>query len=85
MTRRFLIAPDKFKGSLSASEAAEAIAERYYSGGRKLAAPEVKSLFSSFQSRARELHANHLPEIQERARTLNPASVLSLVRGNTAV
>lgn len=58
-------------------------AERYYSGGRKLAAPEMKSLFTNLTREGRELQAKHLPQIQERAKSLNAASILALVRGST--
>ncbi len=61
------------------------IAERYYGGGRKLAGAEMKTLFSSLSGQARELHANYLPQIQERAQTLNPASIFSLVSGKSAI
>jgi uncharacterized protein (DUF697 family)/tellurite resistance protein len=61
------------------------IAERYYSGGRKLAGGEIKSLFTTLGEQGKELHARYLPEIQQRASTLNPAQIFSMVRGKTAV
>jgi uncharacterized protein (DUF697 family) len=61
------------------------IAERYYSGGRKLEKAEMKSLFSSLSEQGKELHARYLPEIQQRASTLNPAEIFSMVRGKAAV
>ena len=61
------------------------VAQRYYSGGRNLTAPDMKKLIAPFQSQARELHTKYLPEIQERAKTLDAASILSLVRGSTPV
>lgn len=59
------------------------VAQRYYSGGRNLTAPAMKKLIAPLQSQARELHTKHLPEIQERAKTLDTAAILSLVRGGT--
>jgi uncharacterized protein (DUF697 family) len=61
------------------------VAEKYHSGGKRLAGPEMKSLFSSISEQARSLHAEHLPAIQERAKTLNPASILAMVRGKDSV
>lgn len=61
------------------------MAQSYYAGGRNLAAPDLKKLIGPLQSQARELHTRYLPEIQERARTLDTAAILSLVRGGTPV
>jgi len=61
------------------------VAEKYHSSGKRLAGPEMKSLFSSLSEQARTLHAQHLPAIQERAKTLNPASILAMVRGKEPI
>jgi uncharacterized protein (DUF697 family)/tellurite resistance protein len=61
------------------------IAERYYSGGGKLDTAEIKNLFSTLGEQGRQLHAKYLPEIRQRASTLNPAEILSMVRGRAAV
>lgn len=61
------------------------VAQRYYSGGRSLVAPDMKKLIGPLQTQARELHTQYLPQIQERAKTLDAASILSLVRGGTPV
>jgi hypothetical protein len=71
--------------SFAATYAIGQIAERYYAGGRKVAAPELKTMFQSFTTRGKELYDTHLPEIQERARTLDAGSILSMVRGKAAV
>jgi uncharacterized protein (DUF697 family)/tellurite resistance protein len=57
-------------------------AQRYYAGGRNLAAPEMKALFTHLTREGRELQAKHLPQIEERAKSLNAVSVLALVRGS---
>jgi uncharacterized protein (DUF697 family) len=57
------------------------LAEKYHSSGKRLTGPEMKSLFISLSEQARSLHTQHLPAIQERAKTLNPSSILALVRG----
>ncbi len=61
------------------------VAQRYYSGGRSLSAPDMKKLIAPLQSQARELHTKYLPEIQERAKTLNPTAIMSLLRGSSTV
>ena len=61
------------------------VAEKYHSGGKRLAGAEMKSLFNSLSEQARTLHAQHLPAIQERAKSLNPSSILAMVRGSDPV
>ncbi len=58
------------------------VAEKYYSGGRKLDTQSFKTLFDSFQTKAQEMHQTYLPQIQEKAGTLNPGSILSLISGS---
>ncbi|MBC8126992.1 MAG: GTPase [Gloeobacteraceae cyanobacterium ES-bin-144] len=59
------------------------VAQSYYAGGRTLTAPDLRKLIGPLHSQARELHTRYLPEIQERAKTLDSAAILSLVRGST--
>jgi len=61
------------------------IAQKYYSAGSRMDTATVKSLFGSLSQKARELHAQYLPQIQNRAQSLNPTEILSLVRGTTPV
>jgi hypothetical protein len=61
------------------------VARNYYAGGRTLTAPELKKLAGPLQSQARELHTRYLPEIRERAKSLDTAAILSLLRGGTPV
>jgi uncharacterized protein (DUF697 family) len=71
--------------SFGATYAIGQIAEKYYSDGCKLGAAETKNLFSSLVEQGKELHTRYLPEIQQRASTLNPAEILSMVRGTATV
>jgi uncharacterized protein YbjT (DUF2867 family) len=43
-------------------------AKRYYAGGRKLSAAELKTLFTELLGRARELEPRHAAEIASSAR-----------------
>lgn len=61
------------------------VAEKYYGGGRKLDTTALKRDFESLQAKAKDLHATYLPQIQERARTLDTASLMSLVTGGGKV
>lgn len=57
------------------------LAQRYYSGGRTLSALQLKENFRELLGAARTQGAGLLPEIQERARSLNLSQLPALVRG----
>ena len=57
------------------------VARKYYAGGRKLSAQMLKDAYASVMQEGRSLQGEYLPAIREKARTLDPAKVLSLVRG----
>ncbi len=61
------------------------VAEKYYSSGRTMDSAKLKSLFVPLQDQARQLHTKYIPEIQERAKTLTPSSILSMVAGSKGV
>ena len=56
-------------------------ARRYYAGGRKMSTIDLKGLFQSFSENAKSMHARYLPQIQEKASTLNVAGLLPMIRG----
>ncbi len=58
------------------------VAEKYYSGGRRLDASGLKALYTSLQGQAGELHKKYLPEIQNRAKTLDRSTILSMIGGS---
>jgi uncharacterized protein (DUF697 family) len=57
------------------------VAEQYYTGGRRLEPAGLKSLFGSLLGRGRELQQQLAPQIEQRARDLNPRDLVALVRG----
>jgi uncharacterized protein (DUF697 family)/tellurite resistance protein len=57
------------------------VAKQYYAGGRKLSSVDLRALFGREVERAKGLYAQHKPQIEESARTLDPRKVLSMVRG----
>ena len=61
------------------------LAAKYYAGGRKLGAADLKAMYAPLNREAGQLHGKYLPEIRQRAGTLDTAGILNLVRGKTAV
>ncbi len=57
------------------------LAHQYYAGGRKFSTDQLRSTFQSLLGPAREMQTRYLPEIQQRARTLDAGEVMRLVRG----
>jgi len=77
-------AADQLTGSafsFAATYAIGYVAEEYYGGGRRLDAQKLKEHFATLQGKAKELHSTYLPQIQDRARNLDPSSIMSLVTG----
>ena len=56
------------------------VAKRYYGGGRTLSTQMLRETFDATLGEAKELQARYLPAIQEKARTLNTANILDMVR-----
>lgn len=57
------------------------VAKRYYAGGRTLSTQMLKDAFSGVVKEGQGLQTQYLPQIQEKARTLDAGKILSLVRG----
>lgn len=57
------------------------VAKRYYAGGRVLSAQMLREAYADVSSRAKSLQSRHWPDIQQQARGLDSAKVMSLVRG----
>lgn len=56
------------------------VAKRYYGGGRTLSAQMLRETFNEVVSEAQGLQARYLPDMQQKAGTLNAASILEMVR-----
>ncbi len=56
------------------------LAVRYYGGGRQMSTQLLRETFQGLLGPARQLQGTLLPQIQERARTLNVSQVLDMVR-----
>jgi uncharacterized protein (DUF697 family)/tellurite resistance protein len=56
------------------------IAKRYYAGGRRVDADTLKSAFTGMLGEAKNLQTRYLPEIQQRASTLDLSEVMKVVK-----
>lgn len=57
------------------------VAKRYYAGGRTFSTQMLRDTFQQMLGEAKGLQANYLPQMQEQARSLNPAKIMQMVRG----
>jgi uncharacterized protein (DUF697 family)/tellurite resistance protein len=66
--------------SFAATYALGHVAKRYYAGGRKLSAQMLKDTFERVMQEGRSLQGEYLPAMREKARGLDVAKVLAMVR-----
>jgi uncharacterized protein (DUF697 family)/tellurite resistance protein len=59
------------------------VADKYYAGGRSMGTTDLKALFNSTASSAKEMHSRYLPQIQEKAAGLDLRSILAEVRSGS--
>lgn len=57
------------------------LAKRYYSGGRVMSTAVLQQTFTELVSQGRAMQQQYLPQIQQKANTIDPSQVMSLVRG----
>ena len=57
------------------------VAKRYYAGGRVMSTAVLQETFQSLLGPAKQMQAQYLPQIQQKAQTLDAAKVLAMVRG----
>jgi uncharacterized protein (DUF697 family)/uncharacterized tellurite resistance protein B-like protein len=56
------------------------VAKRYYAGGRTLSTQMLRESFDGMLGEAKGMRERYLPQMQEKARTLNLSSILDTVR-----
>jgi uncharacterized protein (DUF697 family)/tellurite resistance protein len=66
--------------SFASTYALGQVAKRYYAGGRVLSADMLRQAFSDLVGEAKGLQSRYLPEIEQRARTLDVGEVIRSVR-----
>ncbi|WP_439114277.1 DUF533 domain-containing protein [Hydrogenophaga sp.] len=57
------------------------VAKRYYAGGRVMSTALLRETFQGLLGPAKQMQAQYLPQIQQKAQTLDAAQVLAMVRG----
>lgn len=57
------------------------VAKRYYAGGRVMSTAVLRESFQGMLGPAKDLQAQYLPQIREKAATLDASQVLAMVRG----
>jgi tellurite resistance protein/uncharacterized protein (DUF697 family) len=67
--------------SFAATYALGHVAKRYYAGRRTLSAQVLKDAYAGMVGEAQGLQQRYLPQMRERARTLDAAKVMAMVRG----
>jgi len=58
------------------------VASRYYAEGRAMSTELLQRAFAELRQKAETLCAQYLPQIEERARSLDPARIVQLVQGH---
>ena len=57
------------------------VANQYYASGRQLTTDMLKAAYQHVMQDGRQLQSQYLPQMQETARGLNTAKIMSMVRG----
>src|SRR5690606_37184808 len=57
------------------------VAKRYYAGGRQMNTAMLKEAFQGLLGPAKQMQTQYLPQIQQKAASLDAGQVLAMVRG----
>jgi uncharacterized protein (DUF697 family)/tellurite resistance protein len=57
------------------------VARRYYAGGRQMSTELLKRTFDETLGSAKQLQADYVPQIEQKAQTLDMGEIMGLVRG----
>ena len=57
------------------------VAKRYYAGGRVMSTAVLRDTFQNLLGPAKQLQAQYLPQIQQKASTLDAGQIMAMVRG----
>jgi uncharacterized protein (DUF697 family)/tellurite resistance protein len=61
------------------------VAKRYYAGGRVMSTDLLKQRFQDLLGPAKQMQAQYLPQIQQKAATLDAGQIMNMVRGGGVV
>ena len=67
--------------SFAATYALGQVAKRYYAGGRVMSTAVLRDTFQNLLGPAKQLQAQYLPQIQQKAGTLDAGQIMAMVRG----
>ncbi|MGL6071634.1 DUF533 domain-containing protein [Craterilacuibacter sp.] len=67
--------------SFASTYALGQIAKRYYAGGRQMSTALLQQSFQGLLGPAKEMQGQYLPQIQQRASTLNAAEIMAMMKG----
>ncbi|MDD2744613.1 MAG: DUF533 domain-containing protein [Rhodocyclaceae bacterium] len=67
--------------SFASTYALGQVAKRYYAGGRQMSTQLLQESFQGLLGPAKQMQAQYLPQIQQRAQTLDATQIMNLVRG----
>lgn len=71
--------------SFASTYALGVMADKYYAGGRTMVPAQMREGFQSLLGTAREKYQSLLPQIQERAKTLDTSKIINLLKDPAAV
>jgi hypothetical protein len=58
------------------------VARRYYAGGRVMSKELLQRSFADLLAQGQQLQAQYRPQIEQQARTVDPARILQMVRAS---
>ncbi len=67
--------------SFASTYALGQVAKRYYAGGREMSAQLLQESFQNLLGPARQLQSQYLPQIQQKAKTLDAGQIMAMVGG----
>jgi uncharacterized protein (DUF697 family)/tellurite resistance protein len=67
--------------SFASTYALGQVAKRYYAGGRQMSTQLLQESFQGLLGPAKQMQAQYLPQIQQRAQALDATQIMNLVRG----
>ncbi len=67
--------------SFASTYALGQVAKRYYAGGRQMSAQLLQDSFQNLLGPAKQLQSQYLPQIQQKARTLDAGQIMTMVSG----
>lgn len=68
--------------SFASTYALGQVAKRYYAGGRQMSTQLLQESFQGLLGPAKQMQSQYLPQIQQRAQTLDATQIMNMVRGN---